>query len=355
MSANETMCYRGCCTEWEHEILLYMDHELAPNSCERVQRHMEKCEDCARFYRIIQREEQLLCGRLRNQVEMTTDPGVIADLVMSDIPAFQPVTWQQRLADHAATVFNYLSDKNRRHYSLVASILVCLFGILFTMQVGNVTEEGVINIVRSGIRTHVAPGEYIVVSTDEGEFIELPDQSVVYATPGTYFTIESYLDHKVVSDSGGETINEERHLKLISGALCIDVRSHPVKTGFSVTCSNADAKVFGTQFYVHTTTGPDKVTQVGVRTGQVMVEKRGKNQVGYTVLGKREMTTVTNFNGNVHLLAPRNLKHNISKLLECFNEQLDDRAARRMLPVLKIIGEDKVILSDSMQPLQPLA
>ncbi|MGC9329113.1 MAG: FecR domain-containing protein [Candidatus Hinthialibacter sp.] len=348
MSNNE-YCYRGCCTEWEQEILLYMDHELSPDSCERVQRHLVRCDECARFYRIMDREEQLLSGRLRHQVELTTEPDVIADLVMRDIPAFQPITFSQRVKEQVSAAAFYLFDRDRRHYSLAASILICVFGLLLTMRVGNVAEVKDINIVRTGQVIPIAPKEPIFVFLDEGEFIQLPDDSVIYAMKDTYFSVNSCNMNPLESSS----INEERSLQLFSGKLCIHVSPHPAKIGFSVVCPNAKATVFGTQFYISTTTGANKVTEVGVREGSVMVEKRGKNQVGLTILEDKEMTTVSSFNGRVNLRSPYPLRPDLRRLLDCFNEARRDRSARRMLPVLHLTENQKNVVQDDSMPSLP--
>lgn len=341
MRINECYCYRGCCTEWEQEILLYMDRELSPESSDRVQRHLERCDECARFYRIIDREEQLLSGRLRHKVEMTADPDVIADLVMRDIPAFQPINFSQRAVGHVTTALLYLMDRNRRHYSLAASILICVAGVLFALQAGTVAEEKYINIVRGGSYIRVAPKEPILITSDEGEFFDLPDNSVVYATKDTCFSIDSYS-----MENDNSSINEERSLKLISGSLYIDVQPHPMKIGFNVVCANAKATVFGTQFYVHTTTGQNKTTEVGVREGRVMVEKLGKSQIGSTLISPKEMTSVSSFNGKVYLRYPYALRTDIRRILDCFNEARSDRSARRIFPVLKIAGEENLVLDE---------
>ena len=350
MSANECYCYRGCCTEWEQEIMLYMDHELSPDSCERVQRHLTRCEECARLYRIMDREEQLLSGRIRNQLDTTVDPETFADFVMSEIPAYQPITLPQRVMEYTGAAFNYVFDANRRHYSLAASILICVIGILFAMRVGGVTEERYIHIVRNGTVTPVLPTEPILVSQlqSEGEFFELPDGSLVYATKNTCFSIDAYPDYQNKDTSN---IDSERSLTLISGEICIDVI--PSKEGFSVNTSNAKAKVFGTQFFVGTASRPNKVTVVGVRTGKVMVEKRGKNQLGYTVLEPRDMTKVTTVNQNVSIPGTYSLHPNLKRLLNCFNEARSDRSARRMLPVLDEGNFGDLVTYDDSLPFVP--
>ncbi len=343
MSINECYCYRGCCTEWEQEIMLFMDHELSNDGSERVQHHLDRCEECARFYRIIDREEQLLSGRIRHQFEMNVDPDIIADLVMSDIPAFQPITFPQRVMGYAGTASRFLFDRNRRHYSLAASILICVMGILFAMRVGNVSDERSIHLVRNGNVIRWLPKEPILISPlqPEGEFIKLPDDTLVYAEKDTCFYIETYPDPQ---NSGNSNIEEERSLHLMYGSLCLDVS--PAKEGFSVSCSNAKAIVFGTQFYMSTTPGPNKVTLVGVRKGEVMVEKRGKNQMGRTVLHQREMTKLTNLNGNISLPVPYALHPDLRRLLDCFNEACTDRSAWRMIPVLKVINSEELLINE---------
>ncbi len=349
MKIDGCYCYRGCCTEWEQEIMLYMDHELSPESCERVQRHLDRCDECARFYRVFDREEQLLSGRIRHQMESAVDTDLFADLVMSDIPAFQPITLPQRIKGYAGAAFAYVFDPHRRHYSLAASILICVVGILFAMQVGYVTEESPIHIVRNGTVMSVLPKQAIWISPlqSEGEFIELPDGSLVYASKNTCFSIDSYPE-----TSGKSNIETERSLSLIYGSICIDV--NPAKEGFSVTCSNAKAKVFGTQFFIGTNSGPNKITVVGVRKGEVMVEKRGRNQLGYTVLRQREMTKVTSVRDDkVSLPSPYSLHPDLRRLLDCFNEARSDRSARRMLPVLNVTNSEDFVINNESLPFVP--
>lgn len=340
MSVNECYCYRGCCTEWEQEILLYLDRELPSDGNERVQRHLERCDECARFYRIIDREEQLLSGRLRHKVEMTFDPEIISELVMNDIPAFQPITFPQRVKEQVGLAFSFLMDRNRRHYSLAASILICVVGILFAMQVGSVTDEQTINIVRNGTYMRVASKEPIWINLDEGEFIELPDRSVLYATKDTCFSVDSYN-----TEHNDSNIDDERSLRLITGSLCIDVNPRPEKIGFSVVCPNAKATVFGTQFYISATTGPNKTTLVGVREGRVMVQKLGQNVS--TLLNPKEMTSVSSFNGKVYLRIPYSIQPEIRKILDCFDEETrGNRSARRLLPVLNVTSGENTIVNE---------
>ncbi len=344
MASDRRYCYTGCCTEWEQEILLSLDGELSPAGCERVRRHLEKCEDCARFCRVIEREEQLLSGRLRQKADLAAVPGLIANQVMDVLPSLQPITWSQRFSEQAWAAAAYCLDRNRRHYALAASMLICVVGVLFTMRVGNVEEEHFVHIKRNGTLMRITPFEPIYISRPEGEFIEFPDGSLAYATYDTWFSVNAYQD-----EGGASNVGTDRRLSLNSGELYIDVR--PAKEGFSVLCPNSRTMVFGTQFYIRINSGPMKETTVVVRTGQVSVEKLGKDQMASTIVEKGFMTKVFSYDGTVRMRVPYKADSVLMKRLHLFNEAKENRTAQRLVPLLDVISRDGVLSRTGNAPL----
>ncbi|HOJ59188.1 MAG TPA: zf-HC2 domain-containing protein [bacterium] len=347
MASERRYCYTGCCTEWEQEIHLYIDGELSPAGCERVRRHLAKCEDCACFYRVVEREEQLLSGRLRQKVAMSAVPSLIADQVMDVIPSLQPITWGQRITKPVWAAASYCLDQNRRHYALAASMLICVIGVLLTMRIGNVEEEHFVHIKRNGTLMRVTLFEPIYISRPEGEFIEFPDGSLAYATYDTWFSVNAYQD-----EGGTSNVGTDRRLSLKSGELYLDVR--PAKEGFSVICPNSRTMVFGTQFYIRINSGPMKETTVVVRTGQVSVEKLGKDQMASTIVEKGYMTKVFSYNGTVRMRIPYKADPLLMKRLNLFNEAKEDRSAQRLVPLLDVISKNGVLSRSGSAPEPPI-
>jgi len=184
-----------------------------------------------------------------------------------------------------------------------------------------VEEEHFVHIKRNGTLMRITPFEPIYISRPEGEFIEFPDGSLAYATYDTWFSVNAYQD-----EGGASNVGTDRRLSLNSGELYIDVR--PAKEGFSVLCPNSRTMVFGTQFYIRINSGPMKETTVVVRTGQVSVEKLGKDQMASTIVEKGFMTKVFSYDGTVRMRVPYKADSVLMKRLHLFNEAKETRTAQ---------------------------
>ncbi len=320
----------GCCTEWEQEIYLYLDRELSPNGRERVERHLEKCECCARFYRVSEQEEQLLAGRLRHQTEFDFLQEAIAGRVMDGIPAIQPKTLGQRMVGIGRWTAAYFRDQSHRHYALAASLLICVAGILAAMNMSGDIPQNRIHFIRNDTFLPYNAKDPIYVSRAEGESFEFPtDGSVVYATPETIFTVDSYPEKNVASIN----IGVGRRLTLLSGTLFVDVQ--PAQEGFSIVNANSEIQVLGTQFLVSVNPGTEKVTTIAVNRGTVRVDIRNDNRS--TSLKVREMTHVVNMGKRTLLKSPKEINSDILRMLDRFNAFLSHRDPQRLSQFLRMI------------------
>jgi len=314
---------KGCCTEWEQEIILYLDNELSYDGCGRVEKHLKRCDNCAVFCHSVEREERLLAGALRQQAKTGYHALAIADNVMDALPDFQPVTLNRRFQDWGLSFSQFFLNQGRRHAAIAASILVCILGMYATMQMGYVTEEPLIHIKRSGVLfTSVCRQPYYIVRR-EGEFFEFPDGSVVYASPNTLFSVENYPEVEEKNSVG-----MERRIRLQSGELFIEVQ--PRKEGFSVICPNGSAKVVGTQFYVSVTSGTTKITTVAVREGIVMVETKGRNT--RPVAGQMTRLWSMSNGKKISLQLPESIRPDLRRRLDVFNQCISDRTSQMLVP-----------------------
>ncbi|MEW6237480.1 MAG: FecR domain-containing protein [Candidatus Omnitrophota bacterium] len=314
---------KGCCTEWEQEIILYLDNELSSDGCGRVEKHLKRCENCANFYYGAEREERLLAGALRQQAKTGYHTLAIADNVMDALPGFQPITLSRRSKDLGLFFSQFLMDQGRRHAAIAASILVCILGMYATLQMGYVTEEPFIHIERSGVLVSSPYRQPYFIVRPEGEFFEFPDGSVIYASPNTLFSVENYPEIEEKNSVG-----MERRIRLQSGELFIDVQ--PREEGFTVVCPNGTAKVVGTQFYVNVTSGATKITTVAVREGIVLVETKGRN----TRTAAGQMTRLWSMsNGKkISLQLPEPTRLDLKRRLDVFNQCIGDRSAQMLVP-----------------------
>ncbi len=319
------MVTNGCCTEWEQEIILYLDHELSPKGRARVERHLSRCLSCARYYREIEREEYLLSGYLSHEVQPSFPENLFTDEVMNALPDSKPRTYGRKALELLLSVTRQISARDRWHVAVAASILICLAGVLVTLTMGNVPQEQFVQIKRLGQFYPYRIHEPIYITNSQGEFFEFPDGSIAYAVRDTCFTIESYQE-----GSSDSNVGMDRQLRLKFGALFLDVR--PAKERFSVICSTARASVFGTQFYIHINRGPQKEAIVAVREGRVQVEKLGQDQMANTVLDERQMTRVYSANGIVRLHAPKLIDSALLRNLDLFDRARSDRSVQRMFP-----------------------
>jgi hypothetical protein len=331
----------GCCTEWEQEIVLYLDDELSPQGRSRVERHLSRCLSCSSFYRELEREEYLLAGRLCHEAHPFFPTDEFTDEVMNTLPVSNPRTYSRKIVELVCAVSRIAASKGHRHVAVAASILICLAGVLVTLSMGNMPQERMVKIKRFGTFYDYRIHEPIYVTDSRGEFFEFPDGTTAVATNGTCFTIESYQE-----GSSDSNVGEDRQLRLMFGALFLDVRA--AKERFSVRCANARASVFGTQFYIHINRGPHKETTVAVRQGRVQVEKLGQDQMVNTVLSERQMTRVYSTNGVVRLQTPSPIDGALLRDLDLFDKARSDRSFQQIFP----IGDDYF---SPLSPLQPLS
>jgi hypothetical protein len=317
------MANKGCCIEWEQEIILYLDNELPESGRSRVEKHLRQCKYCAPLYREMERENQLMGGRLRHLAEAGMPASFTRD-VMEALPVSAVITFRSRMKENLRKTNDLVFGPARVHLAVAASLLICLFGLFVARDMNHSSlQDTRIEIRRNGVVQQVAVLNPILVTYDQGEFFEFPDGSVAYATKGTLFNIESYQQGK-----DDKTLGADRQIKLLKGELFFDVQS--ANEGFNVICANSKTTVFGTQFYVGSS--PEyRTTLVGVREGRVFVEKRGKNQVGSTVLNKRQMTRILNANGHIKMSTPEYIFPVLLDRLNDYNHALRDRKARGVL------------------------
>ncbi len=320
------MAAKGCCTEWEQEVVLYHDGELSESGCSRVDRHLTKCAECSTFLSDLSQEESMLAGRLRRQAAPFTPNPAFSSGVMHLLKHRSPETIWTRMQGwlYEMTVVTYV--RSRPHMAAAISLLLCLAGALLSAQVGDVSDDQYFNITRSGkvMRTTLYDLMYIV--RPEGEFFELPDGSTLYASPGTWFSIESFQE-----GGGAASVGSDRRISLKSGEIFIDVR--PAKEAFSVVTANSKTTVFGTQFYVGVEVGSDKHSLVAVREGRVIVEKRGRSMMGSTVLTDQQQTNVLTRNGKTILSAPDPIGPSLLARLDRFYEARNDRSLQQQAPI----------------------
>ncbi|MDP8244964.1 MAG: FecR domain-containing protein [Candidatus Hinthialibacter antarcticus] len=320
------MAVKGCCTEWEQEVVLYHDGELSESGCSRVDRHVNKCADCSAFLSELSLEESMLAGRLRRQAAPFAPDVAFSANVMYLLEHRSPETIWTRMQGwlYEMTVVTFV--RSRPHMAAAISLLVCLVGALLTAQVGDVASDQYFNITRSGKVMRTTLYDLMYVVRPEGEFFELPDGSTLYASAGTWFSIESFQE-----GGGAASVGNDRRVSLKSGEIFIDVR--PAKEAFSVVTTNSKTTVFGTQFYVGVEVGADKHTLVGVREGRVIVEKLGRSMMGSTVLTNEQQTNVITRNGKTILSAPDPIDTSLLARLDRFYEARSDRSLQQKAPI----------------------
>ncbi len=328
------MVIKGCCTEWEQEIILYLDNELSPKSRSRVESHLSRCSSCAWFYRQLEREECLIAGHLYHETHVHLPSDEFTDEIMGNLPDSKPRTYTRKVVELMLSASREVASKGKWHVTIAASILICLAGALATLSVGHVPKEEFINIKRYNKWYPCRIHEPIVISDLNGEFFEFPDGSIAYATYGTCFTIESYQE-----GSSDSNVGRDRQLRLKMGSLFLDIR--PRKERFSVVCSNARASVFGTQFYIDIDYGPKKTTTVAVREGRVQVEKLGHNQTATTVLDTGQMTRVYSANGVYQLQPPSQITGALLRQLDVFYNARSDRSIQQRMITITGLAEEK--------------
>ena len=291
------MAVNGCCIEWEQEITLYLDGELPSESRSRVERHLKKCPCCSRFFYQLEREEHLLAGKIRHQAIEFLPPPDFCNRVMDALPPYVPNLLTQRLSSCWQQVREFFTSEGHRHMALAASMVICLMGILLSLQAGDVKEPHYIHLKVNGILTREILPEIFVPKQINGEYYEFPDSSTVFASYGSHFIVDDYPQ-----DNQTEDIKNERRLILRSGEIFVDVQ--PARESFTILTANTQITVFGTQFYVWSKNTANKETVVAVRKGSVMVERRGNNQMGSVRLESGQQTIVSTKDGKTSLHVP---------------------------------------------------
>ncbi len=310
-------------TEWEQEIGLYVDNELPESSRERVERHLKRSEASACYYRILQREEQHMAGRLRHKIQPFLKSDQFVDSVMDSLPAHPTHPLWHKVKSWSEAAFVFFRTPGYSRVALAVSILVCVAGILASRYLSTPEEPRFLNLKKNGRIISITLPEYILVDRQSaGEFYEFPDTSFAYAEPGTLFSVENFQE-----GGGVANVGTDRRLTLSYGEMYIDV--HPEQEGFTVECVNAKVTVFGTQFYV---SSKDGKTIIAVREGKVMVEKHGRNQNGNTLISNNQMTEVISNNGNVIMRHPKKITSLLKERLDLFNEAYLKRSQTKGMP-----------------------
>jgi len=302
-------------TEWEQEIGLYLDNELSESNRERVERHLKRSEASARYYRILQREEQHLAGRLRHEIQPYLKSSQFTNSVMDALPAHPTHPLWHKIKSWSKATIVFFRTPGYSRVALAASILVCVAGILASLYLSTPEEPRILNLKKNGRIVSMTLPEYILVNHLEGEFYEFPDTSFAYAVTGTLFSIENYQE-----GSGEAYVGNDRRLTLNNGELYIDV--NPQNEGFTVETGNAKVTVFGTQFYI---SSKNRITTVAVREGKVMVEKNGRNQHGNTLVTAGQTTKVLTQDGNIILSHPKPINSALKENLNLFNDAYQNR------------------------------
>ena len=249
------MANKGCCIEWEQETILYLDNELPDSGRSRVEKHMRQCKFCSALYREMERETQLIGGRLRHLAEVgmpdiydnrSGNCGLnFTNAVMNSLPTSSVVSLQGRVKEKIRYISEMIKGPARIHLAVAASLLICILSIFTAFQFNAKTQNTCIAIKRNGVTQQIAMLNPILVSYEDGEFFEFPDGSIAYATKNTAFNIVSYQQ-----GSDPKRIGTDRRIDLMQGEMFFDVE--PANEGFNVICANAKTTVFGTQFLVCT-------------------------------------------------------------------------------------------------------
>lgn len=332
------MANKGCCIEWEQEVILFLDNELPESGRQRVQKHLRQCKYCSSLYHEMERETQLIGGRLRHMADSNLPSRAFTDTVMESIPSPGVATVPSTLKEWARISYEGFFKPAQVHLAVAASLLICIAGIIAVFEMDVEPMDSFIKIKQNGTVRETRLREPITVKSEQGEFFELPDRSLAYATKGTIFYIDSYQQ-----GSSSERVGSDRSLHLLTGELFFDVQ--PANEGFNVICPNSRTTVVGTKFYVGTQHGQRRKTIVAVLEGQVYVEKTTKNHRGSTVLNKKQMTHVDREDGVVTLQPPSEIWATILNRLNAFENGCLSLTANEILAQPGFhIPEDKMPL-----------
>ncbi len=287
-----------CSTEWEQEIILYLDNEISPSSRSRVERHLLHCAACNHYWQELEEQEKRIAGILRHEIQADLPKEEFTDRLMQSLPEPKTSLIWYRIADWIRDGVQNLFLQGWRQTALAATLLICILGTYFTLNMSNALDERFIHIKHKNQYERCFIPAPFRVTDPNGEFFEFPDGSIIYATYETLFTVEAFQDEH--HDTLVAGIGQDRQIKLGHGELYIDVR--PAREGFTVRCPNARVRVFGTQFYVSNGVISKDKTVVAVREGIVMVEKVSRNRVAGSSaqLKAHQMTSVVGRGGRCY-------------------------------------------------------
>lgn len=250
-----------CFSEWEEEILLYLDNELPPEGRARVELHLQRCVHCQRFMGEQRRIETELGFDLRLKQRAHSLPADFTHSVTANLPGMKPLPFVQRWL--IAWENTWRPDDwwagICRHAAVAVSLLLLLLVGGGSSLLDASDENYGIQIVEVGKRAFTLPmGNMIANDSDHTVMYRLPDYSHILALPKTSFHIDSY-----------QHLGDDRAIRIARGEIWCDVL--PTSEGFSVKTPHATVRVIGTRFAVKVAL--DK-TGIDVVRGQVLAEKR---------------------------------------------------------------------------------
>lgn len=323
----------GCTPQWEQELMLYLDGELNRDDALRIETHLVECPACEEFYHGLTREERLLAGHLRHEIEANRPDSAFTHSVMERLPEHTPSV--VAVLRHALT--RRVPRLRWGTVAVAATLLVCCVAIVATLNTGTPLEEQLIRVVRNGIVEAKPLYSLYYVDNDNGEFFELPDGSTLYATRGTWFSIDSFPK----DDPGSTIVQNDRMISLKVGEVFAQVNR--AKEAFSIVTANSQTRVFGTHFYV----GADgtRETTVAVRKGRVYVDKIARGQIGAVelvggieingrVVGAKMTTVQTRDDRQVILDSPSDISGELLDRLAVFFQAVQNRSLRPDVPPL---------------------
>ncbi len=255
------MWSEACFSEWEQEILLYLDNELSPESRTRLEGHLNRCVHCRRFVEDQRRFESELGFDLRLKQRSHTLPNDFTEKIIENLPGMLPLhRWQRlRLFWEQTWCPQHWWQFTVRHAAVVISLflLIVIGGGSFFL---NIPEEDYdVRVIQVAKKAFLIPlGEPITNTAKEKVMYRLPDNSHIIVQPDSSFRIDAY-QHQ----------GDDRALSMSRGEIWCDVL--PSDEGFSVTTPHAIVRVMGTRFSVKVTSAETKVEVV---EGQVLIEKR---------------------------------------------------------------------------------
>lgn len=250
-----------CFSEWEREILLYIDNELPPEGRTRVEHHLGHCNPCGHYYEEQRRIEAELGFDLRLHQRAHPLPLDFDEHIAGTLPRMKMLSLGQRMAIFLEE--HWRPDAwwayTRRHAAVATSLLLLLMvgGGSSLLNLPQARYD--VQVIEVAKRAFLQPvGESISNNTSLDIMYRLPDMSHIIAKPNSSFAFDAY-----------QRRGDDRALRMTRGELWCDVL--PTEQGFSVTTPHAIVRVIGTRFAVKVS--PTE-TSVDVIEGQVLIEKR---------------------------------------------------------------------------------